>query len=84
LSLPILRIYSKPDCHLCDVAKEVVRRVAMKYPLQVEVVNILEDPEAHDLYKEEIPVGVLDGRKIFKYRIDEDTLIRAVTARLES
>lgn len=82
MSLPPLkiRIYSKPDCHLCDEAKEVVRQVAESYPVEIEIVNILDNPEAYELYKEEIPVGFLNGRKLFKYRIDPKTLRRALDA----
>lgn len=77
-----LRIYSKPDCHLCEVAKEVIQRAAKKYPLAIEIVNILDDPRAFDLYRNDIPVGFLEDRKLFKHRIDEKTLIRAIVAAL--
>lgn len=79
-----LRIYSKPECHLCDDAKEIVSRVGALYPLEVETVDIEKDPEAYELYRDEIPVGFLEGRKLFKYRIDETTLRRALDAEMAS
>lgn len=79
-----LQIYSKPECHLCDDAKELVRRVGASYPLEIETVNIEEDPEAYERYKHEIPVGFLEGRKLFKYRIDEKALRRALDAEMAS
>lgn len=78
-----LQIYSKPECHLCDEAKELVHRVAASYTLEIETVNIEEDPEVYERYKHEIPVGFLEGRKLFKYRIDEKTLRRALDAELK-
>ena len=79
-----LRIYFKPECHLCDDAKEIVSRVGALYPLEVETVDIEKDPEAYELYRDEIPVGFLEGRKLFKYRIDETTLRRALDAEMAS
>lgn len=77
-----LRIYSKPDCHLCEIAKEVIDRAAEKYPLEIEVINILNDPQAYALYCNDIPVGFLEGRKLFKHRIDEKALLRALDSAL--
>lgn len=79
-----LQIYSKPECHLCDDAKEVVLRVGASYPLDIETVNIEKDPDAYERYRYEIPVGFLEGRKLFKYRIDEKTLRRALDAEMAS
>lgn len=77
-----LRIYSKPDCHLCHEALNLIRSAGAAYPLEIETINIEEDPQAYELYKYEIPVGFLEGRKLFKYRIDAKTLTRALDAEL--
>ena len=37
-------------------------------------VNILEDPEAHQKFKEEIPVVFINGKKAFKYYLDENAV----------
>jgi len=39
-------------------------------------VDILEDPEAHERFKEEIPVVFINGKKAFKYRLDEKQFLK--------
>ena len=69
-----IRIYSKPDCHLCDEAKETIQRVTNRLPIEIEVIDIQKDPELFDQYRYDIPVIFLDDRKIFKHRVDEEKL----------
>ena len=69
-----IRIYSKPDCHLCDEAKEAIERVTKRLHIEVEVIDIEKDPELMNQYRYDIPVIFLDDRKIFKYRVDEQKL----------
>lgn len=69
-----IRIYSKPDCHLCDEAKETIQRVTKRLPIEIEVINIEKDPELLNQYRYDIPVIFLDDRKIFKHRVNEEKL----------
>ena len=69
-----IRIYSKPDCHLCDEAKETIQRVTKRLPIEIEVIDIQKDPELFAQYRYDIPVIFLDDRKIFKHRVDEEKL----------
>jgi glutaredoxin len=69
-------IYSKPDCHLCDEVKEQLARLQQTFPFEVREVNILESPEHFQKFKEEIPVVFIDGRKAFKFRLDEKEFVR--------
>jgi glutaredoxin len=69
-------IYSRPGCHLCDEAKAVIKRVAAQVPIILHEVNIDNDPDARARFNEEIPVIFIDGRKAFKYHIEESELRR--------
>jgi glutaredoxin len=69
-----IEIYSRPGCHLCDEAKEVVERVRRRVPFALSVINIDADPELKKLYGEQIPVVFINGNKAFKYRVDEAEL----------
>lgn len=60
--------------------KAVIDRVSDRFPLTVETVDISTSAELEGLYGLEIPVLVMGGRKIAKYRITEDTLARALSA----
>ena len=71
---PHLTLYSKPGCHLCDDMKAVIDRVARRLPLSLEVVDISSDPDLLARYELEIPVLLIEGRKVAKYRIGEREL----------
>jgi len=78
-----LTIYSKPGCHLCDEMKAIVDRVVRTSALAiaVEQIDITTDPDLEARYRLEIPVLLVDGTKIAKYRVTEAELMRALTAR---
>ncbi|HEV8316815.1 MAG TPA: glutaredoxin family protein [Vicinamibacterales bacterium] len=80
---PLLVLYSKPGCHLCDEMKHVVDRVGSRIPFTLKVVDISTDRDLLERYGLEIPVLEIDGRKVAKYRISErdleDTLARRRT-----
>jgi hypothetical protein len=61
--------------------KAIVRRVALGTPLQVDEIDISGDSELEARYGAEIPVLLLDGIKVAKYRISESDLRRALQAR---
>jgi len=77
-----LTIYSRPGCHLCDEMKAVVERVARSAagPLTIEAIDISTDPALEARYGVEIPVLMVDGRKIAKYRITEAALAKWLMA----
>ena len=66
-----IEIYSRPGCHLCDEAKEVIDRVGRRVPFNVSVINIDNDPALEKLYGEQIPVVFINGSKAFKFHVDE-------------
>ena len=69
-----LTLYSRPGCHLCDEAKEVVERVRARFPFSLRVINIETDSELETRYGEQIPVVFINGNKAFKYHVDEAEL----------
>jgi len=76
----VLTLYSRPGCHLCEEMKAVVQRVraTTKEPIALEEVDISTDPELERRYGLEIPILLVEGRKIAKYRVDEKGLRRAL------
>ena len=71
-----VEIYSRPGCHLCDEAKEVIDRAASRHQLDVRVLNVEDNPEWEAQYGTEIPVVFIEGRKAFKYHVDATQLER--------
>ncbi|MBI1987010.1 MAG: glutaredoxin family protein [Nitrospinae bacterium] len=68
-----VRIFTKEGCHLCEEAKELIYRVQHSSPIhfELEEVDITSDVGIYERFKEEIPVIFIDGKKAFKYRLDE-------------
>ena len=73
-----IEIYSRPDCHLCEQAKEVIDRVRLRFSFVVRVINIETDAELEKTYGEQVPVVFINGNKAFKYHVDEAELERRV------
>jgi glutaredoxin len=81
---PRVVLYYKPDCHLCEDAKQVLERVRPYNMFDLVEVDITQDRVAYGLYSEKIPVVTINGQMVFKYRVDEDRMIRRLKlARLE-
>ena len=49
--------------------KGVVRDVAEEVPLEVEEVDVDNEPDLREKFGGEVPVLFIDGRKAFKYRV---------------
>jgi hypothetical protein len=77
-------IISKPDCHLCDVAREIVETVVAELPeqagaaVEVEELSILDDPALHAQWWEKIPVVLIDGAFHAHWRVSPDRLRAAL------
>jgi glutaredoxin len=67
-------LYSRPGCHLCDVAREVVQRVCADLGVSFDEVSIDLDPELRRRFGDEIPVTFVDGRQHDFWRVDEARL----------
>lgn len=73
-------LLSKPGCHLCDAAREVVDTVVgeLGSVASVTELSILDDPDLFEKYVEEIPVVLINGRVHNIWRIDPVRLRNAL------
>lgn len=69
-------VYSRKQCRLCDELKDQLRRLDDGRLFRWREVDIDADPELQRLYNDEVPVVFIDGRKAFKYRLDEREFLR--------
>ena len=76
-------LYGRPGCHLCDVAREVVRAVAAAAGARWVEIDV-DAAAAHDggalqrEYGEQVPVVFVDGVQRGFWRIDADRVARAL------
>ena len=66
-------LLSRPDCHLCETARDVVTGVLVDFP-DVALVekSILDDPALLERYVEEIPVVLINDRVHNIWRVDAE------------
>lgn len=76
---PRVLLVGKPGCHLCDVARPVVAAVCTELGVAWTEASILDDPRLADLYWEQIPVTIVDGRVLDIWQVDA-TRLRAALA----
>jgi glutaredoxin len=72
--VPVLTVYGKPGCHLCDDARAAVRDVLAGRDVGLREVDVTLDPVLERRYGERIPVVALDGEVLFDYVVDADVL----------
>jgi len=76
--MKLVTLYSKPECHLCDVVKQVIHTVARRRRFRLEVRNILNDPADLEKYQTAIPVVCVDGEEIARFRLTAHDLEAAL------
>lgn len=79
MSGPRVTLYSRPGCHLCDVAREVIERVCADLGEEYVEVSVDDDPELRERFTDEVPVTFVDGRQHDFWRVDESRLRAVLT-----
>src|SRR5215475_195831 len=73
---PRITLITRPECHLCEVAKEALDRVAAASGERWAEVNVESDIELEREYGERLPVVLLDGKEHGYFRVEEERLLR--------
>jgi glutathione S-transferase len=70
-----VRLYARPDCHLCDEARAGLERLrAEGLDFELEEVDIDADDRLHACFLERIPVVEVEGEVISELHLDADGL----------
>ena len=77
MDFPIqLQFYTKPDCSLCDEAKNVLQSIEIKLSfITVEEIDITQNMGLFTKYKYLIPMLELDGQRLFVHHVNRWKLI---------
>lgn len=76
---PVLTVYSRPGCHLCDLAIAEIQGLR-PLPFRLEVIDIEADEGLLGQYLERIPVIELDGEELYEFHVDIEDLGRRLEA----
>ena len=75
----IVTLLTRPGCHLCDDAREIVTAVVAENARAVLIErSIADDPALLDRYAEEIPVVLINDRVHNIWRVDAARLRTAL------
>ena len=82
---PVVRLFTKPGCTLCDDARAVLEAARATRPHVLEAVDIgdAENKLWWDKYKYDIPVLHVEGKYWAKHRITREAALEALTAARE-
>ena len=72
-----VRLYSKPGCHLCENAKQLLDDARADFDFLLEEINIEEDPALKERLGTQIPVITFDGGNRVAGQISDEKMRRA-------
>ena len=70
---PVLQVYSRHGCHLCDVLVEALLPL-VRGRLNVEVHDIDSRDEWRERYDKRVPVVEFQGQLVCQYRLDRPAI----------
>ncbi|WP_068427748.1 glutaredoxin family protein [Piscicoccus intestinalis] len=77
---PRVTLITKPGCHLCTLAREVVVRVTDELGVGWQEQSILDVENPDPMWWEQLPITLVDGRPHDYWRVSEGRLRTALTA----
>ena len=77
---PSVVVYSRKGCHLCEVVKESLTKLSRRGGFTWREVDVDTDAELRRQFSDEVPVVFIDGRKAFKYHMNEQEFLRKLTS----
>lgn len=73
-------LYTKAGCHLCEAAAGQIAAARGSRTFELLEHDITLNSDAHHRYAHHIPVVLLNGVEIARYRVRADDLIAAIDA----
>ena len=73
-------VYSRKGCHLCEIVKESLVKLQKRGGFTWREIDVDSNPETRRLYTDEVPVVFINGRKAFKYHMDEREFLRKLAS----
>jgi glutaredoxin len=73
-------LYTRKGCHLCEIVKESLVKLQKRGGFTWREVDVDSDAQTRQEYNDEVPVVFINGRKAFKYRMDEQDFLRKLAS----
>ncbi|KGA03634.1 hypothetical protein GM49_1205 [freshwater metagenome] len=72
-------VYSRSNCHLCEVALEVISEIRKDFEFTVTKILIDGDAELEGKYGEQVPVILINNQPHDFYRVDPERFRLAIS-----
>lgn len=69
-------LYSRKGCHLCEIVKESLSKLSRQTQFTWQEIDVDSDDILRRRFNDEVPVVFIDGKKAFKYRMNEQDFLR--------
>ena len=73
-------LYSRKGCHLCEIVKESLVKLQRRGGFTWREIDVDSDAQIRHRYNDEVPVVFINGRKAFKYHMDEQDFLRKLAS----
>ena len=83
MNIPLLTVYSRPGCHLCEQLIENLLPL-IRDRAKLEVLNIDTRADWTEAYGSLIPLVELNGRALCHYHLDRGAVVAALDAVIRS
>ena len=72
--MTVVTLYSRPGCHLCDVARDAITALGAGSRFSLREVDIDRDDALLAAYLERIPVVEVDGEIVSELVLDDEAV----------
>ena len=70
----IIEIYTKPNCHLCEVAKDRLNSLRREAGFDIIEIDVNKSSELKEKYGEFVPVILLNGEILSRFEVNIEEL----------
>jgi hypothetical protein len=67
---PVLTVYSRSCCHLCDEMIAALRGLQGRYRFDLSILDVDADPALERRYGEDVPVLAHGARELCRHRLE--------------
>jgi glutaredoxin len=72
-------VFSRSNCHLCEVALEVISEIHKEFQFTITKILIDGDPELEEKYGEQVPVILINNQPHDFFRVDPERFRLAIS-----
>jgi hypothetical protein len=74
---PLIQVYSRPGCHLCEILLEELMLI-IRDQLELQVLNVDTNSDWQARFGHLLPVVVFEDQEICHFKLDKEAIARIV------